>query len=73
MERIKLEVTDMFYREFLWDERIEEAGTMKEKKININNCWYGSVAIAGFILGFSFAVFILTGTDFIFDLFLKLF
>jgi hypothetical protein len=66
----------MFYREFLWDERIEEAGTMKKKKIKINNCWYGSVALAGFILGLSFAVFILTGTDFIdfiFNSFLQLF
>lgn len=74
LEDIMLEVTDMFYREFYWDERVEEAGTMKEKKMKLKTCWYGTVALLGFIFGFCFAVFILTGTDyveFIFDTFIN--
>ena len=46
-----MDVVELVYKEFCWEERIDDAGGKPRKKEKGKRCRYGSMGVISFIIG----------------------
>ena len=63
-----MNIVELAYKEFRWEDRIDDAGGKPKKKKKAKKCRYGSVGVICFLLGVFLTYFALKNINFLLDL-----